>query len=118
MLSLRTLLPFAALAGVGYLLFRKTARYLGDRASVGDDVFIPVGADAPAVPNLPAGANQVMIHVTGTTGADLLSGEVAGFSAAGLGGFMPLPAGLPRYPATVDRSKVTGILRDGKTVTL
>lgn len=113
MLSLRKmLLPVAALAGVGYLLLHK--RLLGDKARIGDDVFVPVDPRSPAAPLLPAGVAQVVVHVTGTSGSDVLTGVITGGALAGAANFLPVGGATP---ASVNRSTVTAILRNGVTVT-
>lgn len=118
LLSFRNLLPVGLAAGVAYFVLHNSVRYLGDRAKVGDDVLVPVGVGSPAVPGLPAGATQVMVHVTSTSGADVLVGTVTGFTTTGLGGVIPVPAGTVTVPASVDRGVVTGILRNGQTVSV
>ena len=108
--NLRTLLPIAAVAGLGYVLLKKSTP--GSKAQVGDDVFVAVDPTSPAAPLLPAGAFQVMVHVTGTAGSDVLTGTVAG-AVVTAGSFVPVPGGTP---ASVNRSSVIAVMRGGKTV--
>ena len=113
MLPLRKmLLPVAALAGVGYLLLHKAS--IGSKARIGDDVFVPVDPRSPATPLLPPGIAQVVVHVTGTSGSDVLTGFVSGAAAAGAANFVPVAG---NTPASVSRANVTAILRNGQTVT-
>jgi hypothetical protein len=112
----RFLLSAALAAGAAYLVVKYSVRYLGDKAKVGDDVFVPVTPGAPTIPGLPAGIGQYMVHVTGTSGGDVLTGQITGFSMAGAANFLPLPQGMPMQVASVDRSNVTGILRNGAAV--
>jgi hypothetical protein len=112
---MKTILLWGAAAlGAGYLLLHKAARFLGDKAKVGDDVFVPVSAATAAAPGLPAGLGSVMIHVTSSVGSDVLTGPITGGQIAGAPNFIPLPA--PTAPVSVQRAAVVGILRNGKSV--
>jgi hypothetical protein len=108
---MKWLLAGAAVIG-GYLALSKPARFLGDKAQIGDDVFLPVGL-GPPIQGIPAGTGQIMVHVT-TIGPDTVSGPVTGYSLAGAANFLMLPA--PTPPVPIARNSIVGISRNGTTV--
>lgn len=111
----KLLLGAAAALGGYFLFFHKSPRYLGDKAQVGDDVFVPLST-AAGIPGIPGGAGQVVVHVTSTTGNDVLAGPVTGYAMPGSPAFVPLPQA--SAPISVMRGAVTAILRQGRTVGL
>lgn len=110
------LLLLALGLGAAYVLWPK-ARYLGDKAVVGDDVFVPIAPGGAGFPGLPAEAGQVVVRVTDAQ-KDVLTGPVVGYALAGAPAVgyasITVPPGTP--PASVNRSAVTAIRRGDKLV--
>lgn len=112
------LLGGLGLAGLGlYYLGGKPARFLGDKAAVGDEVFVPIAAGGVGFPGVPPQAGQLVVRVQSVSGPDVLIGPVVGFALAGASpvGFVPIPPG--EQLASVNRSSVTAIRRGGALVT-
>lgn len=109
-------LLLAALAfGVGYFLLRKPARFIGDKAQAGDEVFVNVAQLGGPVPGLPANVGQVVVKVTATS-AETVTGPVTGFALTGAANFVPTPT--PIGPIPVSRAAIGAVTRNGKTVSL
>ena len=102
--------------GLYYVGMQKPARFLGDKAALRDQVFVPIAPGGPGtgVPGVPAGASQIVVRVDRVVGADILEGPVVGFALPGAAGFIPLP---PTGSPSIDRRNVLSILRNGQTVT-
>lgn len=102
-------LALAGLAGwAGWKMLGPGSRFLGDKAKVGDTVFVaPSFLSQASLPQLPPGTLYVMIKVKGED-KERVQGPIVGF------GDQPIPAELGTY--VVQRKDIFKVMRDGKVI--
>ena len=112
------LLLGAGVAGLGlYALMRKPARFIGDKAQIGDDAVIPVTRlPAGALPALPQGAGLINIRVNGTTDATV-NGFVTSYIIQELPNRTQVTLPQPIGPIVIPRSGITSVSRNNQLLT-
>jgi hypothetical protein len=110
----------AAVLGVGYMLLHKTARFIGDKALVGDDAYVPLASVASpelqaAMRLFPAGG-FVDLKVSSVT-PETLNGTVVAYVVHQLPTPQVVPLTIPIGPISVARSNVSSVSRGGREVT-
>ncbi len=111
MKPLTLLLGSAVALGLGYALYHKPARFLGDKARAGDAVTVPASALATALQGVATGSNVVV--AVASVQPDTLTGPVVAVMQGALRVALPQPLG----PVAVPRAAVTEVVHNGQVVT-
>lgn len=130
MAAFKMLLPLGLAAGVVGLLFasRTKARFIGDKAQVGDDVFVPITSLPPgSLPAaFPAGAGSVVVRVSavdpkmaGPGGVlGVVVGTITDYVIQEIPRIMRLPLPTPVGPVRVPQSLITSVWRGGRELSM